>query len=350
MSVNCTDGIVPLLIHRKVVEDVPLIFGGVLYSGVQHRFIDGADTQKCQFVLLVETGFHLKLKVVVGRQERQADQVKQELQVRAAGRYQKSGVLTQGAVEGKRQVGSADGAFEDQPLGVPVDLPHLNHRTQGISAVGRKSAGIEVHFTDKIHIDDAHRTAGRSLCGKVVEVGNLHTVEIEPVFAGATAAYNNIVAERNGGSHPRQSLYHLADVPVGTRTLFNLPYSQGTHGNRALFGLPEWRGLHHYLFQLNGGLAHRDIHKHRLGIGHLKLFTDVGFKSNGSSSQFHKTGLNPGKNKVSVKVGSGSDICAKNHDIGKRKGLVAFLIENTAPDRSVLRLSDECSQGNHYRQ
>jgi len=78
--VYCPEGVIPLVVHRKVAQDVPLsrCFIG---TEVQGRLIEGAEPDNCQVVLLIDAAAYLELNIVVGGQEWQFQQAEEELEV-----------------------------------------------------------------------------------------------------------------------------------------------------------------------------------------------------------------------------------------------------------------------------
>ncbi|MPM27726.1 hypothetical protein SDC9_74239 [bioreactor metagenome] len=82
----CSNRIIPLVVDRKVTQQVALGFrSGFLQSGIQRHVVYGTDTDEGQLVLRVNVVLVSHLKVIVGRQERQSDSFEQQLKVRLPG-------------------------------------------------------------------------------------------------------------------------------------------------------------------------------------------------------------------------------------------------------------------------
>ena len=78
-----SDGVVPLVVRRQVVQNVALVFGFVALE-VEYAHVIGPKTKEGDLIFSVEFVLDFNLIVVVGRQEGKANNPKQVLQVATA--------------------------------------------------------------------------------------------------------------------------------------------------------------------------------------------------------------------------------------------------------------------------
>ena len=180
----------------QVTQQVLGIF--TLLVEVEFHVVEARQPQYRQLVVLRKARLDLQLPVDVVRQERQADHLEQQLQVRLAQREEVGGFLADMAAPAQRHLRSPERRLESLFLGIPVPQPDVQHRAQRPGTVGRESPGVEIDLADQIGIEDAHGAARGALRGKVVDIGDFDAVQIELVFRRAAAAYDQIVAIAHG--------------------------------------------------------------------------------------------------------------------------------------------------------
>ena len=121
MLVDRAQRIAFLLDDGQVGEDVLVFFREILLvAGVELHVVDRPEAKDGQLVLPVERVLHLELRVGEGRQEGQADQVEQELQVGAAQGDLVGGLVADRAVGGEAHLRGAEDATQGEFLLVAI--------------------------------------------------------------------------------------------------------------------------------------------------------------------------------------------------------------------------------------
>lgn len=152
--------------------------------GVQLHVVDARQTQEDELVRSREARLDLELTVDVVGQEGQAQHLEEQLQVGLADGEEVGGTLAEMASAAERHFRGAQRGLEGLVVGVAVAQADVHHGAQCPALVGRKGAGVELHLTDEVGVEDADGTARCALRGEVVDVGNLDAVHVEAVLRG----------------------------------------------------------------------------------------------------------------------------------------------------------------------
>src|SRR5574344_2278393 len=84
--------------------------------------------------------------------------------------------------------------FQRILLQITVTQLEVEHRTHGITSFGREGACIEIDLTYQVSVDDANRSARRSLRAEMIDIRNLHSIEVETVFRRSTSTHTQVVS------------------------------------------------------------------------------------------------------------------------------------------------------------
>ena len=154
--VDRTQRIAFLLDDGQVGEDVLVFFREILLvAGVELHVVDRPEAEDGQLVLSVERVLHLELRVGEGRQEGQADQVEQELQVGAAQGDLVGGLVADRAVGGEAHLRGAEDAAQGEFLLVAIFQFEIEYGAERVALRGGKGGGVEVDLADEVGIQDA---------------------------------------------------------------------------------------------------------------------------------------------------------------------------------------------------
>ena len=154
--VDRTQRIAFLLDDGQVGEDVLVLFReALLVAGVELHVVDRSEAKDGQLVLPVERVLHLELRIGEGRQEGQADQVEQELQVGAAQGDLVGGLVADRAVGGEAHLRGAEDAAQGEFLLVAIFQFEIEYGAERVALRGGKGGGVEVDLADEVGIQDA---------------------------------------------------------------------------------------------------------------------------------------------------------------------------------------------------
>ena len=285
----------------QVTQQVLGVFA--LLVEVEFHVVEARQPQYRQLVVLRKARLDLQLPVDVVRQERQADHLEQQLQVRLAQREEVGGFLADMAAPAQRHLRSPERRLESLFLGIPVPQPDVQHRAQRPGTVGRESPGVEIDLADQIGIEDAHGAARGALRGKVVDIGDFDAVQIELVFRRAAAAHDQVVAIAHGRErHAGVRTYDTRHVTVGAGALLDLPHPDDLQPDGAFGRGAERRRHDRHGFELRGILLHFDFDERRGGRNEV-FGRDDGLVPHGRGREAENTRLHPLEAEASQRIG-----------------------------------------------
>ena len=268
----------------------------------------------------------LELEVVVNGQERQAEDLKQELQIAAARAEDEGAVLSGRPLERQAEVTRPDDGIRRPLIGPGRLEPELHDTRQGVAPGGREGPGIELHFFHEVHVDHADRSSACPLGLEVVDVGNLDAVDVEAILVGGPSPDDDVVAETRDGRHTGQAPNGLADVPAASGIALDLVGADPAQGDRSLL-LPLGGHRHHF------GRLHRhrqglEGHRQKGGTGWRELdFEPVGrLVAHRTEAQIDHTGRETGEFKRPLEIGGGAGGRPLDDDAHEREEFSRHLI------------------------
>ena len=336
-------GVVPLGRVGELGKEGLLFFGLVGFQ-VQFKLVYCPESDEGQFVAFVDPVFHFGLEIVIGGQEGQPDSLEQELEVRAAGGEQESRFLTDGPFKGQSDIRGPDHEGAAQAVVAPVALAKVEDRAEGIAAVSGESPAEEIHFVNKVDVDQSDGATGGTLGSEVVDIRHFDIVEEEAVFVGCPSPDDEVVAERRRRDHAGEALQHFGDIAVSTRVALDFRHADGAQGDRALFGLFEWGGLYDHFAQLLCRFFQFDAEHGGLGVGHLDLIYRSIAIAYEARRDIVEARREPGDFKLAVFIGHDPFSRFGLQDIGESNGLVREFIRNFSADNTSLGQEGSCAK------